>query len=191
MQFDTDRPTIEEIRKLRKPRTETVWVPLDTSITERVEQLQRDLREAQRIDNREHRTPQAPRIQQELDAAIAEADRAAVGFTFQELPRRDYRALIEAHPDPSGSKRWDEDGFAPALIAACCVDPEMTLEDAEAIWSEWGESTTWALFSTAWKVNEGKVEVPFFGGSTNGTRGSPPNSTSVSETDELSDTTNS
>lgn len=188
--FASDKPSIAEIRKLRQKRRRSVWVPLDAELAHRIQELERDLREAKRLDAREHRTPQAPVIQAELDDLYGQADRAAVQFTFEELGRADFRALIAEHPDPTGKTRWNEDTFAPALIAACCVEPEMELEDAEAIWNEWAQSSVWPLFATAWELNEGKVEVPFFGRNTSETRGSPQSSTSASGTD-TSDTTSS
>src|SRR3546814_1307512 len=46
-QFTSDSPSFDEIRALRKPRTETVWVPLDTDLMERIETLEKQIRRSE------------------------------------------------------------------------------------------------------------------------------------------------
>lgn len=79
---------------------------------------------------------------------------ATVTLTFDALPREKWRKLIEAHPatdeqqneyalaqqrqgiPPSKMQRlaWHADTFPPAAIAACAVDPELSVDDAQALW---------------------------------------------------------
>jgi hypothetical protein len=187
--FTSDSPTFDEIRALRKPRTETVWVPLDSDLMERIEELEKQIRVEERVDDREHRTPVAPRLRRELDDLIAAGDAAAVPFRMQELPRRTYRTLVDMHPAGDDDKarnitRWNEDAFAPVLIAACCVDPVLTSVPREEflgkvypgaravdlralagpaveVWDEWATSIAYVLFGAAYELQEGGAKVPF------------------------------
>lgn len=170
----SERPTIDEILARRKPRTDSVRIPIDTEILTAIADLEQRIDAQQRLDEMEHTAPKAPELAAELAALEAQADLVSAEFTFQELPRPDFRALVEAHgPEKGSSARWNEETFAPALIAACCVDPVMTIEQAETVWSTWSEAATFLLFSKAWDVNEGKVKVPFFARSTGKTPASP------------------
>lgn len=70
----------------------------------------------------------------ELDAQVEESTKT---FTFERIPRRRWRELEEAHPATDAQRKedprqtLDPDTFGPAVAAACCVDPGMTLEEAQ------------------------------------------------------------
>lgn len=205
--FTSDSPTFDEIRALRKPRTETVWVPLDTDLIERIEETEKKIRIEERIDDREHRTPVAPRLKADLERMIDEAEEAAVPFQLQELPRRIYRALVDLHPAGDADKarginRWNEEAFAPALIAACCTQPELStvprtellgliaggatpqqirdrIGPAIEVWDEWAASVAYLLFTSAYELQEGGAKVPFTVRSSSETPASQPSSTSA------------
>lgn len=161
--FETDRPTFAEINAIRKPRTTTVWLPIDAEVLDRIEDLERDLRIATGDDEREHRVPKAPAIKAELEAlrVEAEAETAAVAFKFGELPRKQWRDLIDTHRSEDPARRWDENTFAPAAIAASCLEPQISADEAQTIWDEWGTSHGYVLFSAAVMVNEETPKVPF------------------------------
>jgi hypothetical protein len=164
----------DDIAKRRKPRETTTWVVLDHELVVRLEQVERDLRLARLTDERENRSPQAPRLQAELDQLEQDIHDAAVPFRFRALPRKVYRELLDEHKDESGEKRWDTETFPPALIAACAVDPEMTLEQATSVYDEWDENQASTLFAAAFMANEGESKVPFTVRSSGATRGSEP-----------------
>lgn len=54
------------------------------------------------------------------------------------------------------SLRWNPDSFPPALIAASCIDPVITLEQAEHLWHDpaWSASDCRLLFNAALEVND-------------------------------------
>lgn len=206
-QFTTDSPTWAEIRAARKPRTDTVWVPMDGEVLEEIAQLEKLVVVAERMDETEHRTPEAPRLRSQLSELQEAAEAAAVPFTFTEINRRQYRALIEACPPTDPKWKWDEDKFAPLLIAASCSQPDLTTipradfvrllapgvnaDDlaehagpAFEIWDGWSEAAAYVLYGTAYGVNAQATNIPFSVTATARTPASQPNSTSVSETDE-------
>lgn len=171
--------TFAELRELRKPKTLTVWIPLNADLIDQIEQLEREVRIAEREDERETRKPVAPGLRAEVDKLKDEAEASAVAFTLQELPRKVYRDLITAHPTEDKTMRWDEATFAPALLAAACTCPEMTLEEAQEFFDEWGSSAAYAVFGAAVTVNEEPPKVPFSVRSTAETNGSSMSSTTA------------
>lgn len=206
-QFETDSPTWDEIRKLRRARHDTVWVPLDNGLMERIEDLEKRIAREARTDERQNRRAVAPRLQKELDELLEQAESAAVPFRLTELPRKAYRALVDAHPADDASKargitRWNEDKFAPALIAAACEQPVLTtiprdefldllkpgvdaaklhehIGPAAELWDEWATSIAYLLFGAAYELQEGSSKIPFTVRSSAETPDSPPSSTTA------------
>jgi len=116
--FMSDSPSIDEIMSVRKPRTEELWLPLDNDVLAEITEVEQLLAKARRDDERLNRVPQAPRLQERLDELHEAAAEAAVRFVCRELPRKQYRDLIEAHPPVKEGRRWNDETFGPALIAA-------------------------------------------------------------------------
>jgi hypothetical protein len=88
-------------------------------------------------------------------------------ITFQALGSRDYDKLVSKHP-PKADQRvegasFDIDTFAPALIAACSLDPEMSAEDALEIWQSdsWSRGDLMVLFRNAVELNNRGLDIPF------------------------------
>ena len=63
-------------------------------------------------------------------------------LVFEALGRREYDSLVELHPRRDDKAGWafDLDSFAPALISACSVEPKLTVEQAESLFSTKGPS---------------------------------------------------
>lgn len=178
-----ERPTIDDIIARKKPRTRSLWVCIDGDLVSEIERLEAEVSREERVDQREHRRPVAPQIRAKLDKLRERRDEAAVEFTFSAIPKREYRRLIDEHPDPDGKLRWHEDTFAPALIAACAVEPAIPLDRAETICDEWGESEYTQLFHAALMVNAEESQVPFSVRSTEPTPDSESSSTSAAKED--------
>lgn len=88
-------------------------------------------------------------------------DGETAAFVVRALPRRQYRELLDDHPPVKDGADWNPDTFPPALIAACVVDPEMTVEQAAQIWEEWEAGEMGRLFLECWKLNEQTAGVGF------------------------------
>lgn len=103
-----------------------------------------------------------------------------VPILMRALPRIEYRALIDAHPGEKKEDDWHPDTFPPALIAASCVEPEFTLEQANEIWEQWETEEASRLFLTAFYLNEnsGRINFTLLGSAR--TRGSEQSSTTAS-----------
>lgn len=96
-----------------------------------------------------------------------DGEQVEVELTFQALGSKEYDKLVAKFP-PKPEQRmegaaFDADKFAPALISACSVEPEMTLEDAQEIWTSdaWSRGDLMALFRTAVELNNRGIDIPF------------------------------
>ena len=88
-------------------------------------------------------------------------------LTFARIPRRAWRELEQAHPATDEQKAINPrqtinpHTFEPAAAAICCVDPELTPEQAEWLYDflpddEWSAQ----VFGPIWVANKSGVEVP-------------------------------
>ena len=92
-----------------------------------------------------------------VEEAKAALDEVTVVMTFRSVGRKAYDDLVMAHPPTDEQKEMDysynPETFTPAIIAASCVEPDLTLEEATAIFDEWNGSEISQLFLTALEVN--------------------------------------
>lgn len=95
--------------------------------------------------------------EQALTGAEQAVDDATITLTFRGLPRREYEALIKAHPpteeQAEDGDAWNTETFAPALVAASSVDG-MTTEDAEFFLAEWSAAEARRLYDAAMGVQQ-------------------------------------
>ncbi len=91
------------------------------------------------------------------------------GIRFQALGSKEYDDLIAEHPPTAKQKKedasWNPDTFAPALIAACSVDPKISEDDATKIWESesWSRGELMDLFVQIQQLNAEGLDVPFTG----------------------------
>lgn len=112
-----------------------------------------------------------PRSKTEFSIYIADDDgeEVEVKLKFRAIGMRDYDKLVSKYPpkpaEVAEGATFNMDTFAPALIAACSVEPEMSYDDAKAIWDspDWSRGDLMALFKNAVDVNNRGVDIPFNG----------------------------
>jgi hypothetical protein len=92
-----------------------------------------------------------------------------VKLQYQAIGAIEYDKLVAKHP-PTADQRleggsFNIDTFGPALIAKCCVDPEMSETDMKEIWNspEWSRGDLMVLFRHAVELNNRGVDIPFSG----------------------------
>lgn len=177
--------SFEQLNRDRKPRTKSEWIPLDGDLIEEIADMDRQVRLAEREDERLDRAAdaQAPRLRRLLEELQQRAEEAAVQFTATSLPRKRYKKLVTDNPSKDEKMRWDEDTFAPALISACITEPENA--DGQVIWDDWDTGIANAIYGLCLLVNEEPPKVPFSVTSTVRTTDSQMSSISASETDEV------
>jgi hypothetical protein len=90
-----------------------------------------------------------------------------VTLKYQAIGMRAYDRLVSKHP-PKPDQRaegssFDMDTFAPALIAACSVDPEISPTEAKKLWDsdDWSRGDVMVLFRQAVELNNRGLDIPF------------------------------
>lgn len=86
---------------------------------------------------------------------------------YRALGGKAYDRLVEEHP-PTQKQReqgaiYNVDTFAPALIARCCIDPVLSVEQAQELYDseEWSAGETGGLFIEALRICNAGLDVPF------------------------------
>ena len=96
-----------------------------------------------------------------------DGEQTEVTLKYRAIGAKAYDKLVAKHP-PKPEQRvegasFDLDSFAPALIAACCIEPEMEESDAKEIWDspEWSRGDLMVLFRNAVDLNNRGIDIPF------------------------------
>lgn len=154
------------IGKARLPEG-SVPVCLRGDLAARHEQLERDLAAAQDADNADSLAAggQARKIAQEIEQLQDEMREHTHDFVFRGLPSRQYRDLVEQHPPRKDNATdavfgADMSTFPVALIAKCCIDPVMTVEQVEQLADVTTEGAQMDMFMCAAGLNRNRVDVP-------------------------------
>lgn len=160
--------TIAQIRAEKKPVTKKVSIQLDGQVAAQLNELRDELEEAKRRDVMSNKPDTAPKVQRRLDEAMEASKETLETFEFQSIGRFEYDKLV-SKPTNRPSKEQKKEGmdfnpdtFPPELVSASCIDPEIPLEDAQAIFSDpdWNAAELQRLFFCALEVNNETGDVP-------------------------------
>lgn len=146
--------TTAEVLAAKQPVRRRVIVTLDEEAEVAVEEARR------LVDDSQGEAADLARAR--LAAAQERLAAAQVAFVFRALSRAAYRALVEAHP-PTPDQRlaaqargevceFDPDTFPPALLAAVCEEPAMTVEEARELLDGWTTGEAALIWGTAVEV---------------------------------------
>lgn len=97
----------------------------------------------------------------------SEGNQQEIEIKFVSIGAKAYDKLVAKHP-PSAEERLEGqsfhvESFAPALLAACCVDPEMTEAEAKQLWNSesWSRGDRLSMYRAAVEVNNTGMDIPF------------------------------
>lgn len=126
--------TLDELRKKKKPRSEAVTVTLDQESSPTTVVMR-----FQAIGSKRWETLLADHPPTDAQQREHLAEQEKVGIPLQARRRL----------------QWNVDTFPPALIAACIVEPKLTVAQAEELWESeaWNAGELDAIFSAAVRVN--------------------------------------
>lgn len=162
--------TIAEIMSSKKPVTKVVYIQLDGEVSTRLAELSDELEEAKRFDVLSNSPDTAPAIKAKMDEVREVSKDTLASFTFRSIGRYRYDELVGLPKHQPSKEQKTKDGlnfnpdtFPPALVAASCIEPEMSLEEAEAIFADpdWNGAELQRLFFGALEVNNETGDVPF------------------------------
>lgn len=109
------------------------------------------------------------RAERELPITLVgdDGEEEEVFILFRAIGATAYDDLIAKHT-PTAKQKLDGavyniDTFAPALIAACSVDPDLSYAEAKAIWDseEWSRGEVMTLFGGCVELNNKGLNAPF------------------------------
>lgn len=92
-----------------------------------------------------------------------------IEMTAEALSMKDYDKLVAKYPPTAEEEAkgltYELEKFAPALIAASLVDPEMSLAQAKQLWGSenWSRGDVEGIFTRVLRVNHRDSTVPFTG----------------------------
>jgi hypothetical protein len=170
--------------KGKKPRETTHHVVLDHEAVDAYAQARHRLKEATDALRaaRRHSEPDTTmaEVQAAYDQAKAEADEleaaaedGVVTVKIRAMPPLEYAALKAEFPpteddhkrvrtnldDEKAKAAWNQDEFAPRLLARCIIDPQVTLDDVRGFYAAWGAPDWNFLVAAAVRVHEQTVDT--------------------------------
>lgn len=169
--------TFDHLMSRKKARTETVDIVLDDELARAVTQAQmeRDQAFVFAVSNEENKAAaeRLTRAEEALEEAkrVAREAEAVATFRFVAIGGNDYEELLEEHPpteeqvakakEDGEEAVFNSDTFFVALVAASCVEPEMTEEQVDQLTRDprFNNAEVAALFQTALLVNSQRRRV--------------------------------
>lgn len=159
---------IDEVIASAKLPEKTIPMVLRGDLQAEWEDLERQLRAEEDSDDNVSLAgnPKARELSERMEKLAETMREHEVVFRFRGLSSKAYSDLLTQHRAPEDKRDeavdgMDWDTFPAALIAACAVDPAMTLQQAERL-NEAVSHRQWDdLFATAMACNRAQVSVPF------------------------------
>lgn len=166
--FTSDKPSMSEILRLKKPNTRKCVILLDSALSHEIDRVSREIEalDQQRrlkiggsLADTQSRDMQA--LLDELAELESEAEDMTVEFTFQDIGRKRYDELVrENRPTEAEKQEYKDAGgegvlpystetFPALLVSETSIDPKITLKEAEVMFEEWAEGDLEVLFTTA------------------------------------------
>ena len=157
--------SFEDIKAMARPRETSVRLCLAGDLAARADQLAEQIEAA---GNRPGPTSLAdvdprPALVAELEKVHEAMRPSEVVFRFQALGRTAYSDLLAAHPPRPGvadDGAWNNETYPHALIAACCIEPVMTVEQVDQLSEVLNQRGRNELFNAAWAAQVGETRVP-------------------------------
>lgn len=160
--------TFDHMKSMKKPVRRTVRICMDSELAERVQEVEREL-QFTRIEadtNKEDAEIAARLAEQEAryKEAVDAATERSVKFVFRSIGRKSFENILRAHPPTEEQKKqaedrgedpndldWNPDTFPPALVAATLVEPDLTEEQVNEIFTsdDWSAAELSTLYQTA------------------------------------------
>lgn len=105
----------------------------------------------------------AVKIAKQMEEIEREMRDSTVIFTMRGMSRSAWKSLTEAYPPIEGVDEGDvnEEGFVLAMIATSCVEPAMTIAQAERLRDQLTDGQWQELATAAWQLNKSMVGIPF------------------------------
>ncbi|MCX5601628.1 hypothetical protein OOK29_26100 [Streptomyces phaeochromogenes] len=153
---------IADIIARATPRERTVRICIRGDLAGRAEELQDQITQVSEDWEPEDLTDVHPAraLAQEMKELREQVKASEVPFTLRYIGEKKYSDLVAAHPSDDKNEAWGET-FPAALIAASCVSPRMTEDQAHQLFEKVNQGEVKKLFDAAWDVHNASDIVPF------------------------------
>jgi hypothetical protein len=156
------------ITSARRPET-TVPLCMRGDLQAVWEQLDRDFDTADKEITDEVTEGGSPVLAVKIAKQMAEVERemrdSTVIFILRGLSRSQWQEIVKENPPIEGvdeeGAEVNEESFVTAMIAQCCADPSMTIEQAKRLHDEVTDGQWQSLATAAWQVNKNTPTVPY------------------------------
>lgn len=156
------------IASARRPET-TVPLCMRGDLQAVWEQLDRDFDTADKEITDEVTSGGSPLLAVKIAKQMSEIERemrdSTAVFVMRGISRAQWKKIVEENPPIEGvdeeGAEVNEEGFVTAMIAQCCVDPEMTPEQAGRLRDQVTDGQWQALANAAWGLNKTMTEIPY------------------------------
>jgi len=162
----SDPTAFEDLLQAAALPEKTVELCLRPDLVAEVEDLERELRDLRTSTVTMSDRGKLRRVAEQIEARRADMQQASVVFRLRGLNRRDWAALIAAHPgrkdsDVDRKLGYNTESFFPAIIRASIIEPLLSDEQWERLDAVLPSSQFDALLDAALAVSRRKVDVPF------------------------------
>lgn len=152
--------SIEEILAKASPRVEYARVCVDGELLGEHSRLVAELEELRQASAGKMGDSAEARAKAEQIVAVeASIEKAKVPFKFGGIGPEAFAKIRDRFPS-SRPPGWDVLMGAPALIAACALEPKMTEEQAEALCAKVAAGGATELFDAAWRATNEATNTP-------------------------------
>lgn len=160
--------TIKEILALKKPVTKSVVVQLDGAVAMEITHLQEDIMAVRESEKMSNLPSQVPKLEEKLATLIETSFDTECKFEFSAIGRLAYDKLTEDprfKPSPALAKEgynFNPETFPAALISASCVEPEISIEQAQGMFDDpsWNAAELQRVFYAALECNTETGDTP-------------------------------
>lgn len=197
--FTSDKPTMAEIRQLKKPNRRSCFILLDSELAHRIREVEGEIHKLEVRAKQGRGTSSLAdthqkdleSLREQLEDLSERADESTVEFVFQDIGRKRYDELIRDNSPPDEQKKeykdaggegvltYNFDTFPPKLVSTCAIEPEISEQEATQIFDEWSEGDLEVLFTTAMLACKEPTSLPKSRAGTATTPDSEPNSTTA------------
>jgi len=161
---------LSEVRaRVQRPRV-VVPMHLDAELAVEIEAAREALNRAIAYDETSNEADTAPTFARHLRELEDAAEDSRVQFVLQAIPHRAYQRLVGEYPPTDEQRKeavdaggevppFDADAFAPALVAAQLVSPEIdSAEEFRGFWDELSDGQLQQLWQSALAVQLGVTD---------------------------------
>jgi hypothetical protein len=169
--------TFADVMARATPKQDTVSLCLAGHLVADLHDLQRQLAAAPKVGaSLAERSPSVA-LTEQIETLLEQMRASTVVFRLQRIHPKEWAPFYATMPvgkadDPTFIDEWF--AWTADLVARTCIEPVMTVDEVGQLVDTLNEAEWTELSDAAWRLNTGKVSVPFFAAASDQTQASEP-----------------